>query len=274
MKPHRSTYYECPQIDDWEKFAQQVEQLCQLNGLAEELGLQHQIELYSVDEKCGMQALERTAADLPAAAGGHVRRRECNYIRHGTQSLIAALHVASGGVSASVGQTRTEDDFVGFIEWVVAGLAPQQKAVFVLDQLNTHKSEQLVRLMAQLNGDEQDLGQKGKSGVLHNMVTRMQYLQGAPLEDVRNQTQRIRFVYTPKHCSWLNLVEGWFSGLQNRLLSLVSCQSTTELADRVLEYVAYYNENWAKTINWLKVKKADIDQLIEKTRKLVTKLTG
>ena len=250
-----------------------MEQLCQLNGLAGELGEQHDIELYSADEKCGMQALERTAADLPAAPA-HVRRRECNYIRHGTQSLMAALHVASGEVCASIGQTRTESDFVSFIEWVMAELPPQKKAVFVLDQLNTHKSESLVRLMARLNGDEQDLGQKGKSGVLPSMVTRMKYLQGPSLDDVRSQSQRIRFVYTPKHCSWLNVVEGWFSGLQNRLLSLVSCQSVTELADRVLEYVAYYNENWAKKINWRKVKKADIDLLVKKTRKLVTKLTG
>ena len=231
------------------------------------------IEVYSVDEKCGIQALERAAPDLPLAIG-HIRRRECNYIRHGTQSLIAALHIATGQVWASIDQTRTEADFVDFIEWTMADLTANQKAVFVLDQLNTHKSESLVRLMARLNGDTQDLGRKGKSGILKNMASRMAYLQGEPLDRMQEQTQRIRFAYTPKHCSWLNVIEGWFSSLQSRLLALANCKSIHDLADKVLQYVEYYNEKWAKQINWTKIKKADIDELIAKTKRLVTKLSG
>ena len=234
---------------------------------------QHDIEVYSVDEKCGMQALERAAPDLPAAQG-QVRRRECNYIRHGTQSLMAALHVATGRVSASIDQTRTESDFVSFIEWVVEQTASSEKIVFVLDQLNTHKSESLVLLMARLNGDKQDFGYKGKSGILKSMVTRMEYLEGPSLKNPQEQIQRIRFIYAPKHCSWLNVVEGWFSGLQNRLLTLLSCKNTGELADKVIEYVTYYNEKWARKINWMKVKKSDIEELISKTKRLVTKLSG
>lgn len=220
-----------------------------------------------------MQALERAAPDLPAAKG-QVRRRECNYIRHGTQSLMAALHVATGQVSASVDQTRTESDFVSFIEWIVEQSGATEKLVIVLDQLNTHKSESLVLLMARINGDKQDLGQKGKSGILKSMTSRMVYLEGESLKCPQEQKQRIRFVYTPKHCSWLNVVEGWFSGLQNRLLTLASCKSTDELAGKVLEYVAYYNEKWAKKINWKKVTKSDIKNLISKTKRLVTKLSG
>jgi transposase len=237
------------------------------------LSKQNDIEVYSVDEKCGMQALERAASDLPAIKG-QVRRRECNYIRHGTQSLIAALHVATGQVSGSIDQTRTEIDFVSFIEWIVDYSCAKKKFVFVLDQLNTHKSESLVRLMARLNGDEQSLGKKGKSGILKSMTSRMEYLQSDKLDNPQEQKQRIRFVYTPKHCSWLNVVEGWFSALQSRLLTLLSCKSTEELADKILEYVAYYNEKWAKKINWLKVKKSDIKILIDKTRRLVSKLSG
>jgi transposase len=247
--------------------------LCQINGLADELSEQNDIEVYSVDEKCGMQALERAAPDLPAAKG-QIRRRECNYIRHGTQSLIAALHVATGQVSGSIDQTRTEIDFASFIEWVVEYSSARKKFVFVVDQLNTHKSESLVRLMARLNGDEQDLGKKGKSGILKNMTSRMEYLESDELENPREQKQRIRFVYTPKHCSWLNVVEGWFSGLQSRLLTLLSCKSTEGLADKILEYIAYYNEKWAKKINWMKVKKSDVKTLVDKTRRLVSKLSG
>lgn len=273
MSPHKSKYYECPQIDDWEDFSQWVEDLCQLNGLAEKLSEEHNIEVFSSDEKCGMQALERAAPDLPAAKG-HVRSRECNYIRHGTQTLMAALHVASGHLSAMIGPSRTEDDFVGFIEWVIECSGADDKLVFVLDQLNIHKSESLVVLAARVNGDEQDLGVKRKSGILKSMPSRMKYLEGTRLVDPRDQTRRVRFIYTPKHCSWLNLVEGWFSGLQNRLLSLLSCQSTEDLSGRVLEYVAYYNEKWAQGINWVKVKKSDIEELISKTKRLVTLLNG
>jgi transposase len=250
-----------------------VEQICKLNGLADELSRNHNIEVYSSDEKCGMQALQRAAPDLPAAPGHH-RRRECNYIRHGTRTLLAALHVASGQVSGSVGPSRTEADFVAFIEWVFLSAEPEQKFVFIVDQLNTHKSAGLVRLAARLNGDDQPLGHKGRSGILKSMPSRMKYLQGRVLTDPRQQQQRIRYVYTPKHCSWLNVVEGWFSALQNRLLSLLSSQSVDDLADKVIEYLNYYNDKWAKGINWLKVKKKDIDRLVEKTKKLVTILGG
>lgn len=247
--------------------------MCELNGRAEELQDKHRISIYSIDEKCGMQALERTAADLPASKN-HIRRRECNYIRHGTQTLIGALHIATGHVSASVDQTRTEKDFKEFIEWIVQGLQNDEKAVFILDQLNTHKSESLVRLIARLNGDQQDLGIKGKRGILKNQASRMKYLEGQYPKRANEQKRRIRIVYTPKHCSWLNVIEGWFSGLQSRLLNLLSSQSTQMLADKVIEYVEYYNEKWAKTINWSKVTKADIDTLVKKTKSLVMKLSG
>lgn len=205
-----------------------------------------------------MQALERAAPDLPSAPN-QIRRRECNYVRHGTQSLIAALNVATGQVCASVDQTRNEQDFESFVEWVMSGLAADKKAVMVLDQLNTHKSESLVRLVAKINRDSQDLGVKGKRGILRSMDSRMKYLEGNFPDEVSIQKRRLRIVYTPKHCSWLNVVEGWFSGLQNRLLNLLNCNSTEMLADKVIEYVAYYNEKWAKTINWSKVAKRDID---------------
>lgn len=226
-----------------------------------------------MDEKCGMQALERAAADLPLAKE-HIRRRECNYIRHGTQTLIAGLHVATGHVMVSVGQTRTEYDFEDFVKWVIDNLQPDEKAVLVLDQLNTHKSESLVRLVAKINGDKQDLGRKGKQGILKDMISRMKYLEGNYPSEIGQQIRRLRIVYTPKHCSWLNVVEGWFSGLQSRLLNLLNCVSTEMLAEKVIEYVTYYNEKWAKMINWSKVTKADIDQLVMKTKSLVTKLSG
>ncbi|MGK0333603.1 MAG: transposase, partial [Paraglaciecola sp.] len=117
-------------------------------------------------------------------------------------------------------------------------------------------------------------GRKGKQGILKSMVSRMEYLEGNYPSVMSKQKRRLRIVYTPKHCSWLNVVEGWFSGLQSRLLKLLSCENTEMLADKVIEYVIYYNEKWAKMINWSKVTKADIDILIAKTKSLVTKLSG
>lgn len=227
----------------------------------------------SVDEKCGMQALERAAADLPAAKEHH-RRRECNYIRHGTQTLIAGLEVATGYLSASVGQTRTEEDFEDFVNWLMTQFEEKDKVVLILDQLNTHKSESLLRLVAQINGDSQDLGSKGKQGILKSMASRMKYLEGDYPDELSQQKRKLRIVYTPKHCSWLNVVEGWFSALQSRLLALLDCKSTEMLAHQILEYVDYYNEKWAKTINWRKVKKTDVDNLVAKTKSLVLKLSG
>lgn len=220
-----------------------------------------------------MQALERAAPDLPLSHKG-VRRRECNYIRHGTQSLIAGLNVAGGQVYAWVGDTRTEEDFVSFIDYVVSSEPDEsRKFVFTLDQLNTHKSASLVRLMARLNGDEQDLGRKGHSGILKSMVSRMEYLEARPSTATR-QTQRVRFVFTPKHCSWLNVIEGWFSALQRRVLQLGNFVSQDDLAQRVIHYVDHYNKVWAKTVNWTKAKKADVEALVEKVKRMVTLIAG
>ena len=84
----------------------------------------------------------------------------------------------------------------------------------MLDQLNTHKSEALVRLVAERCGIEDDLGVKGKSGILKTMANRKKFL-----EDLRH---RIRFVYTPRHASWLNQVEIWCRILSRRALKRAS----------------------------------------------------
>lgn len=214
----------------------------------------------SVDEKCGMQALERTAPDLPTAEG-HCRAREFNYIRHGTQTLIGGLEVGTGQIYGQVGSSRTEEDFVEFIEYIVnhEDQDPQSKFVFIVDQLNTHKSADLVRLIARLNGEELDLGIKGRSGILENMNTRMNYLS--------QKGKRIRFVYTPKHCSWLNLIEVWFSQLSKRVLKWGNFTSTEQLADKILAYMNYYNEHLAQTFKWSAIKKEDADQVVLKVKK-------
>jgi hypothetical protein len=145
------------------------------------------VYIVSTDEKTGIQALERMYPNRPMIAG-HVELREFEYIRHGTLALIASFGVATGRiVAASVGPTRTEQDFADHIEAVIA-TDVKASWVFIVDQLNTHKSETLVRLVAKHCGLKQELGLKGKSGILASMPSRAAFLSCA--------SHRIRFVYT------------------------------------------------------------------------------
>jgi len=195
----------------------------------------------STDEMTGIQALERLHPSLPMQPD-HVERQEFEYKRHGTQSLIANLEVATGQVvTPSIGPTRTEADFAAHIEQTLQ-TDPQAAWIFITDQLNTHQSETLVRLVATQCGIQEELGIKGKSGHLASMSTRAAFLS--------DPGHRIRFVYTPKHSSWLNQIEIWFSILVRRLLSRLSCQSVQELQTRVLAFIAYYNRTTNGAFHW------------------------
>ena len=197
--------------------------------------------MISTDEKTGIQALERQHPTRPMKSGLE-ERREFNYERHGTQTLIANFEVPTGrGISPSIGQTRTEEDFVAHIEKTV-NAEPQGTWIFIVDRLNTHQSESLVRFVAQQCGIEEELGVKGKSGILKSMKTRMRFLQ--------DSSHRIRFVYTPKHTSWLNQVEIWFSILVRRLLKRGSFTSVEELRNRILSFIEYFNKTLAKPFKW------------------------
>lgn len=197
----------------------------------------------------------------------HPRKREVNYIRHGTQTLIGALDLSSGRVYAQIGDTRTEQDYAAFISYL-AECEPHRKLIITADQLNTHKSETLVRLVAQLNDDSADLGVKGKSGILKSMASRMQYLEQ------EEATRRIRFAFVPKHCSWLNPIEGWFSSLSKRVLQMGSFVSTQDLANKILNYLDYFNQYLARTINWSKTTKEQIEKLVTQAKYYITQLTG
>jgi len=195
----------------------------------------------STDEMTGIQALERKHPTLPMRPG-LVERREFEYIRHGTQSLIANFEVATGQVIApSIGPTRTEADFAAHIAQTIA-TDPWAEWVFLVDQLNTHQSEALVRLVAAQCQLEIDLGEKGERGLLKSMATRASFLQEAP--------HRVRFLYTPKHSSWLNQIEIWFSILVRRLLKRASFASTMELRERILAFIDYFNQSMAKPFRW------------------------
>lgn len=199
------------------------------------------IHTASVDEKTGIQALERIAATKLMKAKQE-ERREFEYQRHGTLCLTANLEVATGKVlGPTLEATRTEADFAGHIARTVATDA-EAGWIFVADNLTTHVSETLVRYVAKECGIGDDLGVKGKRGILKSVPTRRKFLE--------DKSHRIRFVYVPKHTSWLNQIEIWFSILVRRVIRRGNFTSVKDLRDKILAFIAYFNETLAKPFKW------------------------
>lgn len=242
LKPHRSQYWLNSRARNSDiDFDARVNEICTVYKTAIKLS-QEGVHVISVDEKSGMQAIERADPNLPMIPGSP-EKIEHEYERHGTLCLIGNLEIATGKIiEPMLSPTRKEKDFLKNIKNVV-GTDPEGQWIFILDQLNTHKSESLVKWVAKQIGFEGHLGKSGDKGygILKSMVSRQKFLE--------DKSHRVCFLFTPKHCSWMNQIEIWFSGLSRRYLKRTSFPSVRRLKQGVLGYINHYNE-FAKAFRW------------------------
>ena len=136
---------------------------------------------------------------------GRAERQKFEYIRHGTQTLIANFDVISGEILLpTLSKHRKESDLLLHCKQLIASDDSAKKWPLIMDGLNVHQSESLVRWIADMEGINPDeLGAKGKSGILASVKSRSEFLN--------DSRHLVVFHYTPKHCSWLNQIEIWFS---------------------------------------------------------------
>lgn len=245
LRPHKNEYWLFPKISCWQSFTQKVQLICELIQWVLRIAQNEQerdMHLISVDEKTGIQALSRLEGRAPDSRKAS-RRQEFEYQRNGTTTLMAALDVATNQViHHRIHPTRKEEDFLIFAQQTAQKFPQDHKVVFLADQLNIHLSESLVKWIAHQENDTQDLGSKGKVGILKSKKSRIKYLE--------NQQHRIQFVYTPKHCSWLNPIENWFAKLQRQVITNGNFSSVKEISQRIERYMRYYNKALRKPIKW------------------------
>ena len=241
LQPHKSRYWLNTTEKDPVQFQKQVETVCNTYRMAPVLEQTANTHTICVDEMTGIQALERIAPTQPMT-GRRPARIEFEYTRHGTLTLIGNFQVTTGELIApTIGPTRTEADFASHIAQTVA-TDRGASWVFVTDNLNIHRSETLVKLVAKSCAITQPLGKKGVRGVLKSMASRQAFLSSV--------NHRIRFVYTPKHSSWLNQIEVVFGVIMRKVVRRGSFTSVEDLREKLLQFIDYFNRVFAHPFRW------------------------
>ncbi len=192
--------------------------------------------IFSIDEKTGIQALERKRPDI-LPRPGIPQRIEHEYIRHGTLCLTAAFNVVTGEVRGTLTPRRPAPVFASFIDSLCREeAAGARKIHLVMDQLNTHWHHDLCAVVAALSGVSYDPNEHERGAERRAFLMR--------------DDKRVVIHYTPKHASWLNQIEIWFSVLVRKLLGRATFDSREALERGILEFIDYYNRCLAHPYRW------------------------
>lgn len=245
LRPHKNRYWlhSTEKDEDPETYKRKIREINGIYFLAQmvnQYGNNSDLRIISTDEMTGIQALEHRYADKTCRPHQDAKT-EFEYIRHGTMSLIGFLDIVTGKIQKPyLNKTRTADDFASALESLL-DTDPDKYWIIVADNLNTHYSEQVVKLIANRCGIS-DLGEKGKSGPLKSVQSRIDFLT--------DRTHRIRFAFTPKHCSWMNQIEIWFGIISRQLLKRKSYLSVVQLEHSILKFIEQYNDMFAHPFRW------------------------
>lgn len=243
LQPHKRKCWCFTTEKDRELFQAQVEEVCDTYLNAETAYRQDHTHTVCTDEMTSLGANERRA-DTKLPRPGQPGRRECQYTRHGTLSLTGSWDVVLGQmIHTTIDATRNGQDFADHIDRTIQ-MDPEANWTFVMDNLNTHSGEEVVRLIARLHGiDEDTLGDKKKPrGILGSTKSRREFLS--------DPSHRIRFVFLPKHSSWLNQIEVVFGIISKRVMRHGSFTSTDDLKSKLLAFIEYFNQTFARPFNW------------------------
>jgi transposase len=212
IKPHKVRYYLEQRDPDFA--VKMAEVLCIyrqvkiLKQVATANKRKEKVAVISYDEKPGIQAVATTAPDLPPKPGLHAAfAREHEYKRHGTVSLLAGIDLVSGEVHALVRDRHRSREFIDFLKLIDAAYPPATAIKLILDNHSAHISKETRAWLA------------------------------------AQPAHRFEFTFTPKHGSWLNLVEGFFSKLARSVLRHIRVASKQELKDRLIAAINYFNQN-------------------------------
>ena len=241
IRPHKNKYWLTSKDKTDPRYAERVALICQAYREAIDCYERDGIHTICIDEQTGIQALERIAPDLPVCPG-QPALREYEYRRHGTLCLFGNFDVATGQILAPmIRQTRTEIDYLENLDNVILG-DPTASYRIIADNLTTHCSESLVRYVAASCEIDEPLGKKGVRGILQSVKSRVAFLT--------DPSHRIRFLFTPRHCSWLNQIEIWFGMLRSKVTRWMNFTSLDSLEDAILSFIEYYNAALAHPYNW------------------------
>lgn len=210
LRPHKISYYLERRDPDFDEKMAQVLFIYKQVQIIREQGKPTDKPLtafISYDEKPGIQAIGATAPDLPPVPGRHRNTgRDYEYKRHGTLTLMAGLDLVTGHIHSTVVDRHRSREFVAFLKQLYASYPPETKIRLVLDNHSAHISKETRAYLATV-------------------------------------ANRFEFIFTPKHGSWLNLVESFFGKMARTLLSGIRVKSKDELKERIQQYMARLNED-------------------------------